>query len=82
MGVDWEDCEAVGKVIGTKTVINEFVAYELLGKFKEANVISVRDLRKKITQIILNQLFYFSFVHQQLQHMQFVASQIPVLLEL
>ena len=45
MGVDWVDCEAVGKIIGTKTVINEFVAYELLGKFKEANEISVRDPR-------------------------------------
>lgn len=45
MGVDWVDCEAVGKVIGTKTVINEFVAYKLLGEFKEANIISVRDLR-------------------------------------
>lgn len=82
MGVDWVDCEAVGKVIGTKTVINEFVAYELLGKFKEANVISVRSGRKiRLKLYYLNLLFYFSFVHQQLQHMPFVALQIPALLE-
>lgn len=31
MGVEWKDCGAVAELIGTKLVINEFVAYEKLG---------------------------------------------------
>lgn len=42
LGVDWVDCEAVGNVIGTKTIINEFVAYQRLGAYKKAGTISVR----------------------------------------
>lgn len=42
IGVDWKDCDAVGKIIGTKTIVNEFVAYELLGKYKRNGEISVR----------------------------------------
>lgn len=41
IGIDWEDCEAVGNVIGTKTIINEFVAYRLLGRYKADGLISV-----------------------------------------
>lgn len=41
IGVDWEDCEAVGNVIGTKTIINEFVAFRVLGDYIENNEISV-----------------------------------------
>ena len=41
LGVDWKDCEAIGNVIGTKTVINEFVAYQKLGEYKKAGEISV-----------------------------------------
>lgn len=41
IGVDWEDCEAVGNVIGTKTIINEFVAFRVLGDYIERNEISV-----------------------------------------
>lgn len=32
MGVPWEDCENVGQLIGLKTIVNEFAAYQLLGK--------------------------------------------------
>jgi pyrimidine nucleoside transport protein len=42
IGVKWEDCEAVGNVIGTKTIVNEFVAFSLLGQLVENNEISVR----------------------------------------
>lgn len=35
MGVPWDKCEDVATLIGLKTVINEFVAYEMLGKYKE-----------------------------------------------
>ncbi len=32
MGVRWEDCRVVGELMGTKTVVNEFVAYlDLVG---------------------------------------------------
>ena len=31
MGVPWEDCENVGQLIGLKTIVNEFAAYQLLG---------------------------------------------------
>ena len=41
LGVDWEDCEEVGNVIGTKTIINEFVAYQRLGEYKRNGDISV-----------------------------------------
>lgn len=42
LGVRWDDCQNIGHVIGTKTFVNEFVAYELLGDYKEAGEISVR----------------------------------------
>ncbi|XP_072032376.1 solute carrier family 28 member 3-like [Amphiura filiformis] len=33
MGTDWEDCQIVAELIGTKTFINEFVAYEKLAEY-------------------------------------------------
>ena len=33
MGTDWEDCQIVAELIGTKTFINEFVAYERLSEY-------------------------------------------------
>ena len=41
IGVEWKDCEAVGNVIGTKTIINEFVAFRVLGDYIETKEISV-----------------------------------------
>jgi nucleoside permease NupC len=41
IGVDWKDCEAVGYIIGTKSIVNEFVAFKLLGEYKTAGTISV-----------------------------------------
>lgn len=43
IGIPWEDCEHVASVIAAKTIINEFVAYERLGKLKIAGLISVSD---------------------------------------
>ncbi|XP_043260400.1 solute carrier family 28 member 3 isoform X1 [Colletes gigas] len=34
MGVPWDKCEEVGTLIGLKTVVNEFVAYQKLGEYK------------------------------------------------
>lgn len=42
LGIEWEDCEAIGHVIGSKTFVNEFVAYEMLGDMKRSGEISVR----------------------------------------
>lgn len=41
IGIRWEDCEAVGNVIGTKTIVNEFVAFKILGDYVQAGTISV-----------------------------------------
>lgn len=32
MGVTWEDCHEVASLMGTKTIINEFVAYTELAE--------------------------------------------------
>ena len=42
MGVPWEECETVGRLIGLKTTVNEFIAYQRLGEFKKAHQLSVR----------------------------------------
>jgi pyrimidine nucleoside transport protein len=42
LGVEWRDCEIIGHVIGTKTFVNEFVAFKLLGEYKKAGAITVR----------------------------------------
>lgn len=43
MGVDWEDCEKVSRLIGIKTILNEFIAYRELGVLIEAGEISARS---------------------------------------
>ena len=35
LGVAWEDCKGVGKLLGTRTVLNELIAYSDLGEMKE-----------------------------------------------
>lgn len=44
MGVPWSECNYVAKVIASKTIINEFVAYEKLGGFIRENVLSERSI--------------------------------------
>ena len=39
-GVDWNETLQVGSLIGEKTVINEFVAYESLNELLKNNVLS------------------------------------------
>ena len=38
IGVPWEDAATVGGLIGTKVVLNEFVAYVQLGEILQGNV--------------------------------------------
>lgn len=33
MGVDWADCNTVGRFLGVKTFLNEFVAYLEMGPY-------------------------------------------------
>ena len=35
LGVPWQDCDAVGRLLGTKTFLNEFVAYVDLAGMSE-----------------------------------------------
>ena len=34
LGVPWEDCKAIGKLLGTRTVLNELIAFKDLGDLK------------------------------------------------
>lgn len=43
LGIPWKECDDVGRVIASKTIINEFVAYERLGVLKKKGLISVRS---------------------------------------
>jgi CNT family concentrative nucleoside transporter len=36
MGVPWQDASTVGNLLGTRMVLNEFVAYSQLGPLKDA----------------------------------------------
>ena len=41
MGIEWDDCREVAELIGTKTFVNEFVAYLRLAEMVNTGVISV-----------------------------------------
>ncbi|XP_023211784.1 solute carrier family 28 member 3-like [Centruroides sculpturatus] len=43
MGVEWKDCQDVARLIGLKTVVNEFVAYKTLSELIAQNKISARS---------------------------------------
>ncbi|XP_033101705.1 solute carrier family 28 member 3-like isoform X2 [Anneissia japonica] len=43
MGVEWKDCGIVAELIGTKTFVNEFVAYDRLAGYINDGSISVRS---------------------------------------
>lgn len=42
MGVPWDDALQVGQLLGTKTVLNEFLAFEDMGKLVAADALSPR----------------------------------------
>jgi pyrimidine nucleoside transport protein len=44
MGVEWEDCEKVSRLLGLKTVLNEFIAYRELGKLIDEGALSQRSI--------------------------------------
>lgn len=43
MGVAWEDCGEVAELIGMKTFLNEFIAYEKLGVYIEEGTLKPRS---------------------------------------
>jgi len=44
IGFEWADSVYVGELLGTKTVLNEFVAYPRLGEMKDAGMISQKSV--------------------------------------
>lgn len=42
LGVDFNECETVGRLIGLKMTINEFVAYKQMGELIKVGKLSVR----------------------------------------
>jgi CNT family concentrative nucleoside transporter len=44
LGVPWEDCKAVGKLLGTRTVLNELIAFSDLGKLIKDRVLIDRSI--------------------------------------
>ena len=44
IGVPWQDAKIVGNLIGTRAVLNEFIAYTQLGLYAKAGAISARTL--------------------------------------
>jgi pyrimidine nucleoside transport protein len=42
MGVDWSECELVAKLVGVKTIVNEFIAYQKLGVLINEGALSNR----------------------------------------
>ena len=43
MGIPWQDATQVGSLLGIKTVLNEFIAYQQLGLAIEAGTLSPRS---------------------------------------
>ena len=49
MGVDVSECHLVGKLIGIKTVANEFIAYRELGKVMYSRLAFLQLQKKQFT---------------------------------
>ncbi|XP_049308837.1 solute carrier family 28 member 3 [Bactrocera dorsalis] len=44
MGVPYQDCNIVAKIVATKSIINEFVAYERLGEYIKSGELEARSI--------------------------------------
>ena len=44
LGVPWEDCKAIGKLLGTRTVLNELIAFKDLGELKAQHLLIDRSV--------------------------------------
>lgn len=45
LGVDYSECESVGRLIGLKMTINEFVAYKQMGELIKDGKLSVSVIK-------------------------------------
>jgi CNT family concentrative nucleoside transporter len=43
MGVPWQDCRGVGGLLGTRTVLNELIAFQELGKLNADHQLLARS---------------------------------------
>ncbi|CAH2273195.1 sodium nucleoside cotransporter 1 [Pelobates cultripes] len=43
MGVDWNEADMVGELLGTKIILNEFVAYQRLAEYKSLRLTGVEE---------------------------------------
>lgn len=84
MGVPKDDCDIIAKVVATKTIINEFVAYERLGEYIKNDQISVSKgfLSLAIPQRCCSLSFSSSHAgsqcrHSHIRHLWFRQSQFP-----
>lgn len=55
MGVSWDDAFIVGELLGVKTFLNEFIAYERLGKLI-FNRVNENDKAKMSVSVYLSAL--------------------------
>jgi CNT family concentrative nucleoside transporter len=44
LGVPWEDCKVIGKLLGTRTVLNELIAFKDLGDLKAQHILIDRSI--------------------------------------
>ena len=44
LGVPWQDCRAVGELLGTRTVLNELIAYKRPGRAQEPRILIDRSV--------------------------------------
>jgi pyrimidine nucleoside transport protein len=63
MGVKWEECEEVARLVGVKTVVNEFVAYQQMGESKRAGLLSVSMSTMVLFHILGNCVVKSSRLH-------------------
>lgn len=73
MGVEWNDCDKVAKLIGLKTLVNEFVAYKDLADMKSSNLLTVKTISRLLLSIQYNTITYRRDL-KQYQHTLFVDS--------
>lgn len=49
IGIPWEECENVASIIATKSIVNEFLGFKLLGELTRSGEISVNHTNFYVT---------------------------------
>ena len=66
MGIPWEDCLQIGQLLGEKVVVNEFLAYENLGKMSVGEFGEISERSKAIATYALCGFANFSSIAIQI----------------